>query len=223
MFRLVCLTLCLTVLVTSCATMDQSFAPDLATTRTSKVWEGDTAAARLSAKDGSAAVEFTQPSGQDQEKILWLDRYSFTNGVIEFDAKGQAAPPQSSFVGIAFRVADAKNYDAVFFRPFNFQAANPMNRSRSVQYMSLPAFPWNRLRQEKPGQFEKGIDPAPNGADWFHVRIVVERPSISVFVNGASEPALAVGELSDRAAGSVGLWANGFGMISNLRITPSSN
>jgi len=41
-----------------------------------------------------------------------------------------------------------------------------------------------------------------------------------VFVNGSTEASLVVDELSDRAAGSVGLWCNGFGVVANLRITP---
>ena len=121
---------------------------------------------------------------------------------------------------MAFRVADAKAYDAVYFRPFNYRAPNPANKAHAVQYISHPAFPWSRLRQEKPGQYEKGIEPAPDGDAWVHARVVIERPKVSVFVNGSTEASLVVDELSDRAAGSVGLWCNGFGVVANLKITP---
>jgi hypothetical protein len=56
------------------------------------------------------------------------------------------------------------------------------------------------LRQEKPGQFEKPIEPAPDGDAWFHAKVVVEKRQVKVFVNGATEPSLVVNELSDRPA-----------------------
>src|SRR5258707_3958565 len=51
--------------------------------------------------------------------LVWLKGYDFGNGVIEADMLGQSQPPQSSFVGVAFRVVDAQTYDVVYFRPFN--------------------------------------------------------------------------------------------------------
>jgi hypothetical protein len=51
--------------------------------------------------------------------------------------------------------------------------------------------------------------------------VVVEKRQVKVFVNDASEPSLAVSELSDRAGGSVGLWCGGYGVIANLKITPN--
>jgi hypothetical protein len=56
---------------------------------------------------------------------------------------------------------------------------------------------------------------------WFHVRIVVERPNVTVFVNGASTPCLVIKELSDRSRGSVGLWVGegSGGNFANLRVT----
>ena len=73
---------------------------------------------------------------------------------------------------------------------------------------------------EKPGQFEKPIEPAPDGDAWFHAKVVVEKRQVKVYVNGAAEPSLAVSELSGRTAGSVGLWCNGYGVIANLKIIP---
>jgi hypothetical protein len=35
---------------------------------------------------------------------------------------------------------------------------------------------------------------------WFHVRVVVARPKLSVFVNGATQPSLVVNELGDLVA-----------------------
>jgi hypothetical protein len=76
------------------------------------------------------------------------------------------------------------------------------------------------LRQEKPGQFEKPIEPAPYGDAWFHAKVIIEKRQVRVYVNGATEASLVVNELSERPGGSVGLWCNGYGLIANLKITP---
>lgn len=168
---------------------------------------------------GKAAIKLESVSGQD--RFIPLAGIQFTNGVIEFDAKGKSSPPQSNFIGVAFRIENTTNFDAVYFRPFNFQSPDAARRIRAVQYVSLPEWPWQRLRAEKSGQFEKGIEPAPDGDAWFHAKIVVKKPTVSVFVNGATDPSLVVNELSARDGGGVGLWCNGFGFIANLQITPA--
>ena len=164
----------------------------------------------------AAAIEFDKPG----QNVVWLDGFEFSTGTLEFDAKGKSAPPQSCFVGVAFRTVDDKTYDAVYFRPFNFRAADPERKSHAVQYVSEPQWPWQRLRQEKPGQFEKPIEPAPDGDAWFHAKVIIEKRQVRVHVNGATEPSLVVNELSDRPGGSVGLWCNGYGAIANLKIMP---
>src|SRR5258708_5000749 len=137
---------------------------------------------------------------------VWLDGYDFGNGVIELDMLGRSQPVQGSFLGVAFRVVDAQTHDAVYFRPFNFRATDPARHSHAVQYVSHPLWDWQKLRSERPGQFEKAVVPEPDGDESFHARIVVERPNVSVFVHGASTPCLAVQELSDRTHGSLCLW-----------------
>ena len=204
--------------VNPCLYAQEKLSPNLASIPEGRGWKGDVAFATLAAKDGAPTIEFNSP--QDVARIIWLENFSFSNGVIEFDAKGQSAPPQSNFIGVAFRVADATTYDAVYFRPFNFRASDPVKQARAVQYISHPAFTWERLREEKPRQYEKGIEPAPDGDAWFHARIVIERPKITVFVNGAAEPSLVVDELSDRTGGSIGLWCHYTGAIANLKVTP---
>jgi hypothetical protein len=191
------------------------FTPDLKTTIDGTGWKGKFTTAELAKNDSSDAIMITKT---DADEIIWLDNFSFTNGTIEFDAKGKSGPPQSSFVGIAFRVVDQNIYDAIYFRPFNFRSPNPVNKAHAVQYTSHPDWTWKRLRDEHTGEYEKGIDPAPNGDEWFHAKIVVQKPEIKVYVNGASDPSLVVIELSDRKDGSVGLWCNGFGIIANLKI-----
>ena len=194
--------------------------PDLKAIVNGTGWKGDRTNLKLADKDGAPAIRFEKPAAGSAANLVWLDGLTFTNGTIEFEARGQSAPPQSSFIGVAFRVVDAKTHDVVYFRPFNFRAANPDSKAHAVQYVSHPEWGWQKLRQEKTGQFEQPIDPAPDGDAWFRARIVVARPKISVFVNGASKPSLVVNELSDRSGGSIGLWCQGVGTIANVRITP---
>jgi len=195
----------------------ETLRPDLKAIGLGKGWKGATALTKLVEKDGAPAIEFNK-SGAN---VVWLDGFEFADGVIEFDAKGKSMPPQSSFVGIAFRVRDAVTYDAVYFRPFNFRADEAEKKSHAVQYVSEPEWPWQRLRKEKTGQYEKPITPAPDGDQWFHARIVIAKPTVTVYVNGANQASLEVKELADRKGGSVGLWCNGYGLIANLKIAPA--
>ena len=51
----------------------------------------------------------------------------------------------------------------------------------------------------------------------FMLELLVHKPEVRVYVNGATDPSLVVNELSQREDGSVGLWCNGYGMIANLK------
>lgn len=153
--------------------------------------------------------------------IVWLGGYEFVNGVIELDILGRSQPVQGSFVGITFHVVDPMTHEAVYFRPFNFRASDSTRHAHAVQYVSHPAWTWERLRSERAGQYEKAILPEPDGDEWFHVRVVVERPKVSVFVNGRTEPSLVVDELNSPGRGSIGLWVGegSGGHFANLRVT----
>lgn len=153
--------------------------------------------------------------------IVWLDGYDFTAGTIEVDVLGRSEPVQGSFLGIAFRVADAQTHDAVYFRPFNFRASDSVRHSHAVQYVSHPRWPWQTLRSEHPGVYERPVVPELDGDEWFHVRVVLATPKVRVFVNGRPEPCLVVDELSNRTRGSIGLWVGegSGGYFANLRAT----
>jgi hypothetical protein len=167
--------------------------------------------------NGKTVVEFDAKPGDGMAR---LDGLSFGEGEIECDILGRSAPVQGSFLGIAFGVQSAEAFDAVYFRPFNFRAEDPARRAHSVQYISHPDWTWGRLRQERPGQFEKPLEPAPDGDRWFHVRIVVSAGKVSVFVDGATEPCLDVDRLSGPRKGAVALWVgnNSPGRFANLKI-----
>jgi glyoxylase-like metal-dependent hydrolase (beta-lactamase superfamily II) len=164
--------------------------------------------ARLDARAGDGGVLF--------------DGVLLGEGVIEIDLKGKDVA-QQSFLGIAFHVVDWTTLDAVYFRPFNFRAGTAEQRAHAVQYVSHPANTWQRLRTERPGQFEQAIEPPPDPNGWFHARIVLAGGRVEVFVNGATKPSLAVDDLGAAKGGGVALWTgNGSdGAFADLRITPT--
>ena len=113
----------------------------------------------------------------------------------------KSGPPQSSFIGIAFRVKDDKKHDLVHFRTFNFRAADPARRSHAVQYVCEPEWTLHRLRKERTGQYEKPIDPAPDGDAWFHAKITIENSQAKTYVNREEEPSLTVAPKDAPACG----------------------
>ena len=150
--------------------------------------------------------------------VFYLKDVTFSTGTIEVDLRGKDIL-QKSFIGIAFHGVDTVTYDAVYFRPFNFRASDPVRKIHAVQYISEPDFPWHRLREEKNGIYEKGIDPPPVAADWFHAKIVVDETQIKVFVNNAASPSLTVNKLNSRKDGLIGLWNEGLnGDFANLTV-----
>jgi hypothetical protein len=153
--------------------------------------------------------------------VAYIEGVEFGNGTIEFDIRGKDVQ-QQSFVGIAFHGVDGTTYDAIYFRPFNFRTEDQARRIRAVQYISHPTYPWQKLRQEHPGQYEKPVSPVPDPNGWFHARVVVASPKVSVFVNDAKEPSLVVNQLSDRKKGLLGLWVGNTssGDFANLTIIP---
>lgn len=127
----------------------------------------------------------------------------FENGIIEFDVKGKDVL-QRSFIGLAFHIQDENTFDAIYFRPFNFN--KPERAGHSVQYISHPEFTWQKLRAEFPEQFENSVDPIPNPEDYFHARVEVNWPSVKVFVENTSTPSLNVQMKSTFKKGKIGFW-----------------
>ena len=151
--------------------------------------------------------------------VAYVKGTEFGNGTIALDIRGKDLP-QQSFVGVAFHGVDATTYDAIYFRPFNFRTEDAARRVRAVQYISHPVNTWQKLRTEQPGKYEQPVNPVPDPNGWFHARVVVASPKVSVFVNDAKEPCLIVDQLSDRKTGLVGLWVGNMssGDFANLRI-----
>ena len=154
--------------------------------------------------------------------VAYLEGITFGNGTIELDLRGKDVA-QQSFVGVAFHGVDGTTYDAIYFRPFNFRTEDAARRIRAVQYVAHPVNTWQKLRTEQPGKYEKPVNPVPDPNAWFHARVVVASPSVTVFVGDGKEPCLAVSQLSDRKTGLVGLWVGNTsgGDFANLKILPA--
>jgi arylsulfatase A-like enzyme len=164
-------------------------------------------------------VNESDPNSPDTASVALVEGLEFQQGTIEVDLRGQNVR-QRSFLGVTFHAVDEKTLEAVYFRPFNFQAEPPF-KNRAVQYISWPEHHWSKLREESPGVYEHGVNPIPDPSDWFHARIEVSAEQIFVFVNNAPEPSLIVQRLTDRSIGKVGLWAGVVaGEYANLKITP---
>ncbi|WP_057940513.1 family 16 glycoside hydrolase, partial [Algoriphagus resistens] len=155
---------------------------------------------------------------KEGDGILWLNKSDFDNGTIELDLKGRDIQGQS-FVGIAFLGQGNEQYDAVYFRPFNFKS--PERGKHSVQYISMPDFDWSTLRESKPGKYENKINPAVNPNEWFHIKLEIHYPQIKVFVNQNQQASLSIEQLSTQSSGQVGLWVgNGSeGWFKNITIS----
>jgi len=162
-------------------------------------------------------------SKNENDGVAWLNGVEFSNGTVELDIQGKDIF-QQSFVGIAFHGTDNKTFDAVYFRPFNFQSTDLVRKIHAVQYVAYPDYPWQILREKFNGKFEKAVIPTPNGNEWFHVKITIKYPVVTVFVNGNQEPSLTIEKLNTRKTGKIGIWVgnNSDGDFANLQITPQN-
>ncbi len=140
-----------------------------------------------------------------KEGIAWLPVEDFKDGTIEIEMRGKNVF-QRSFIGIAFHGAGDNDYDAVYCRPFNFFASEPVRRIHAVQYVSHPDFTWERLRKERNAVFEKEIINPPDPNDWFVMKLVIDGKTVRAYINNESHPSLTVEKLNDRTSGKIGLF-----------------
>lgn len=148
-------------------------------------------------EDGKKGIRLSEAPG---DGAMILKEFAFANGTIELDIKGKNIM-QQSFVGVVFHGVDTNGYDAIYFRPFNFANADTARRSRAVQYISMPDYPWEKLRQNSLGKYENKVFPVPNPDGWFHVKIIISGKHVKVFVDNADKPSLEVDTLSDATKG----------------------
>ncbi|MGE8525442.1 hypothetical protein [Chryseobacterium rhizosphaerae] len=178
---------------------------------------------------GKYALELQIPSSinSNNDKSLAVVRnIDFHNGTIEATISGQplknAGETARGFVGIAFRVADdASKMEVFYLRPTNGRAEDQIRRNHSTQYISIPGYPWEKLRKENPEKYEAYADMLP--AEWIRVKIEVKDETAKLYVNGASQPTLIVNDLKQgkNLRGSIGLWVGPgtLGHFTDLTIT----
>jgi hypothetical protein len=151
-----------------------------------------------------------------------MKNMEFSEGTIEFDLKGRDIL-QKSFIGIAFHGQDNDRYETVYFRPFNFQSADPVRKIHAVQYAYEPQFGFEELRRNRKDEFESAIEPASvRASDWFHVKLEVKSGRIKVFVNDSESPCLNVETLNPSQAGTkVGYWVgnNSDGDFAHIKVS----
>ena len=196
--------------------------PNLAAVTDARAWKLFHATAENVETDGKRAVRLVA-EGDSANGIVGLAlplSPGFRTGTIEVDLKGKNVR-QRSFLGVAFNVTDETTFEAIYFRPFNFKAEEPV-RGRSVQYVAWPESTWEHLRKTAPGRFEQPVHPVPDPDSWFHARIEVTDRQVRVFVDNANEPSLVVSRLliGDKRR-LAGLFVDSAdGLYANLKITP---
>lgn len=150
------------------------------------------------------------PHADDASRFAVVPGTSFQDGTIEVDLTGDTAPDAPSnlrgFVGIAFRVtADGSQFECFYLRPKNGRSDDQLQRNHSTQYISVPGFPWQKLRSETPGKYESYVDLIPG--QWTHMKIQVAGTRAQLHVNGAEQPALIVNDLKQAPInGAIALW-----------------
>ena len=195
----------------------QTLTPDL---QDMSKWTLHNRAAEPFNEDGKKGIRLSEAPN---DGVMILKDFEFREGTIELDIKGKNAL-QQSFVGLAFHGQDLNTYDAIYFRPFNFMNPDTSRRRRAVQYISMPNYPWEKLRQDHPGKYENRVQPVPNPDGWFHVRIVVFGKRVRVFVNDSETASLEVEKVTSTTKGGLGLWVGNSsgGSFANLEITQQS-
>jgi hypothetical protein len=172
-----------------------------------------------------AIHDSAKPDVDDAGRFALVRGTALQNGTIELmltgDTAADAGPELRGFVGIAFRVSpDGSQFECFYLRPKNGRSQDQLQRNHSAQYISMPGFPWQKLRSETPGKYEAYVDLIPGA--WTPVKVQVKGSSARLYVNGAEQPTLVVNDLKQTpATGAVALWV-GPGTIAhfaNLKLT----
>lgn len=169
--------------------------------------------ARIEGKDALRVTKDPKVTAVDEATFARLGDADFKNGIIEVTVLSRllADAPDFArgFIGVAFRI-DENNaqFECIYIRPTNGRAAEQVRRNRATQYFSYPAFKFDRLRQEAPGQYESYADMGLN--EWITIKIEVRDEQAQLYLNGSEYPVLIVNDLKHgaHASGSIGLWVD---------------
>lgn len=148
-----------------------------------------------------------------------IEDVNFDVGTIEIELKGENVPGKS-FVGLAFNIQNDSTYEAVYFRPFNFQSEEQIRREHSLQYIYHPKNTWRFLRTNYEGQYEAEFPRRPSPDDWFKVQIKVDNGRVYVYDGESNNELLSVERLTAQVSNKIALWTgfNSKGAFRNLKI-----
>lgn len=160
---------------------------------------------------GKKAVKLVEaPDVQGDGQLCIIKGDQIKDGVIEVWVTGEprtgAAAAARGFVGLAFRVqGEGAKYEAFYLRPTNGRAEDQVRRNHSLQYVSHPDYPWQRLRKEFPEKYESYADLVPG--EWTRVKIMVEGRKARLYIHGAEQASLMVNDLFlGEEGGGVAFW-----------------
>ncbi len=154
---------------------------------------------------GVAGVDYV-----DQPTFLLLpDRLD--TGTVAVDIRGSirhgVSEMSRGFAGLAFHITDDfTRFECVYLRPANGARENPPSPrdQRAIQYFSYPNWPFDRLRDEKAGEYER---PADVGLDtWTRLTVRISSEKVTPLVDGAE--VLQVPRLDPATGSGVGLFVD---------------
>ena len=158
-------------------------------------------------------------NNQPGDGMAMLEEVSFSTGTVELELKGENKPGQS-FVGLAFNIQNDSTYEAVYFRPFNFQSDEEIRRAHSIQYIFHPKHTWRYLRTNHEGQFEAEFPRRPSPDQWFRVQLKIDDEKVSVYDMVTNTALMSVDRLTQQVSDKIGLWTgnNSQGAWRNLKV-----
>jgi hypothetical protein len=171
--------------------------------------------------DGEPGVDYV-----DQPTFLVLP-VTLTTGSLTVDILSRMRPdaPEMArgFAGLAFHILpDNATFECVYLRPLNGAEENPPveRRGRAVQYFAYPDYPYDRLRVERPAEFEAAAQIGLNR--WIHLALEITDTRITAEVDGRT--VLSVPPLVSAVAGQIGLFVDigSQAAFSSLQVTPAS-
>src|SRR5581483_4504685 len=141
---------------------------------------------------GVKAVRVTDAAEHDTDetsRMAVMKGLQLKDATVDLKLTGDTVPgaPETyrGFVGLAFRVnGDVSRYECIYLRPKNGRAVDPVERGHSTQSISVPGYPWEKLRAETPGKYESYVDLVPG--QWTDVQITFAGKEARLYVNGAT-------------------------------------
>ena len=159
-------------------------------------------------------------NNQRSDGLAIIKDVSFEKGTIDIEIKGENIQGRS-FVGVAFNIQNDSTYEAIYFRPFNFQAEEQIRREHSLQYIFHPKNTWRYLRTNHEGQYESTYPRQPSPDEWFRVQVKIDDKHVKVYDHETNTLLLSIERLTKSVTDKIALWTgfNSKGQFKNLRIS----